>query len=640
MLETFKICQSIKRFLLFSLGFPAYSPAYIRRFIDTPRTSPQELRHYLDCSFSSRTNRRNLLIVWSCLFYVKTILYPNYIFTSLNTRDMSSNLVLTSEVNSTNNHYTFLCLATNCSRLRGPDNEARQDIPQDADDLLADDFFTLPLFTLCRPRLSKLHDLSQNLGPLGLLMSSVMGIALALGGIALPLIQIFRPTGTLFMMFIVAPNVTRQVVVERIKELYLEMSCSYQNYCITLIRRKLNQTRDLLYQPGRQRFRPTIASGSHRWSHRRDSKLDESRMLWPKMANVDQIWAQKQLASDEFAWDCLTSTRSSWWLHLLASSFIQQAVFNALVFLLFLLLVHPYSLSQTNLKRVQLNLIDKQMKQSNCSIWFSDHNDGRQSIELNEIDLGWNWLYLSQIVGQLWPGLCLTTFCTCFYGSNVELLNWLSEVQLQLHLCLEFTREFRLRTRMNEMMGPIYAGYPMSTGEAITSGKLFNMQPIRRKHKTLTRVWMLLLTTKKMGTNNTTTSSEFEFKLAIQEFVSNSDLWIEKHLEPHTTEHYLNSLVEMNQKLYISYRVFVEHVDLYAPTIAIMIIMINLLNYMYLSNSVWYVRYIPGFLFEPILMVVGGWFASIFFIIMPSTLHAKVSITIFHREPYLYSLLT
>ena len=112
------------------------------------------------------------------------------------------------------------------------------------------------------------------------------------------------------------------------------------------------------------------------------------------------------------------------------------------------------------------------------------------------------------------------------------------------------------------------------------------------------------------------TKSKYESTVAMERFVAQA---IEaNNLHP-------DSAIELLEKLYISVRIFVEHVHQYGPTMTLMIAYISLYIYTFILIGAWYMYSVDNFILEPALLVIFAWLLANTFILPPSKFHAKVS---------------
>lgn len=143
------------------------------------------------------------------------------------------------------------------------------------------------------------------------------------------------------------------------------------------------------------------------------------------------------------------------------------------------------------------------------------------------------------------------------------------------------------------------------------------MEILRENYQKITSIYLSWTVSGQLGANGRKTCSRFESNLVREAYVAN--IIASRAMN-------LNSAVDLLEKLCVSFRIFIEHVHSYGPTMTMMISFINMYIYGVVVIAVWHLRSINNFLLIPICLLLSGWLASNFFILPASNFHAKVSV--------------
>lgn len=608
----------IRRFLVISIGYPCYDQEYIKKNIDRPDTDPVELFEYIGWTRVKLT--RIFLVTLSVWHFLRTSTLPVLWNWILSLKNLAANIDIIQSPNGTQ-YYGFQCLVTNCTRLTTA-NDLELEVEQtssydwqtssynynnnkqaNASALtnLAKDFKRLPFLTWCFPLVAEAFDPTQSLDNLGMLTACALGMATIITGALLPGFQELRPTGNLLFSMILAPKVTRRVLGDRAKVLAREMLHSYQNYC-SKVCKDIQVKRRLLWPSRLRTLAPKQAGHIASFSALIDRQLHLA-------TSRPTGWPDDYL--DEFASDCISVTRSEWWrsraaVSLLAMYILNFFVFDFVYFGFYLYLNHLISLKKQYYNEVSVFMNTN----TTCAIWKRDQGlQPDKRLELADVDLNWSLYSIGRLFVQVWPFYILVFVLVGYYGVNSDIYCWLCELEFQLTIGAELVDQILSDCQASEELRS-NGGQP-----TICEPKNDSMEKIKRTFKSLTDVRLLVVRQHLLGKNQRPTSSHLESIQAMEEFASM--LIQDNRLD-------LNGCVEFMQKLYVSFRIFVDHIHLYAPTVAMVIFYLTLVSYAMVLVSVWFAR-VPGeFSTEPVLLVFLCWSTTNFCILVASNFHAKV----------------
>lgn len=649
-------CKLIKRYLGINTGFPHYTGHYLAAHIERAGVERAELEEYRGPHSKLLRSVQLAMIISSLIYFSRLIVMPLILFKELDFTDPEANLRWhTSEINQ------FACLLSNCSRARV------------APRALAERLSSLPLFSICHPRLSFLPNVTQFLAIDGAIMATFASFSCLLSGLALPLILELMPAGNSFLMFMVAPRATRRLVEERARQLTESLEESFLNHYANHLR---NETGGDLEDGERDvtslesGWSQLTANGEHAslapslsdplarfvclpleaswrgpadpafdsWSSPQlfntprsgllSSRSDEWRFQCEPPLSAEAAAASANnspdgpnrtsskhaLALEDAAHDCVSIMRSSWWHSMASSTFFWLCLMGLLNMLL---LAFIFCLILFDVVRQQVESTEafgRDSRSWNCSLWLGLPKERTivRPIDFYPLDRLEMGLVLGDalllIIQSIWPFVCTNIFLLIFILTNVELLCWLYELELGLTLAVEFVRQLCGRAPP----GPAARRRPESARPQVH----FDMESIRYRFSHLVRLRALLITHKRLGSRLAGTHSRLESELATEQFVAHNIRLNEMGPE---------AAVELLQKLYIGFRIFVEHVHECGPLVTAMLTFINLYNYTVVTIVVLLLRSVKNAVVLPLLILSIGWIIANSIVLIAANLQTKVS---------------
>lgn len=579
MLDYFKICRFGKRIGFHLIRYPCIRLETIGRNIASLVTSRYEFNEYLHIS----SNRSLALIVIFSIYYlilsIKTGFVPIYILSFYNHRSPADSF---EKINS--NSYKFNCITSNCSRLS-------------KESQLFDDFTKIPMFAICNQKVNAFYaPITDGIGPVGLLIHYTFALFALMAGFILPLVLVITPNENESIMFVVAPEVTVQLVLNRGRKLLSDLSNSYIQYGSIWIYRMMRVQEKYL-----------IDISKHRQTN---APISAHKLHFDPKSYLERVLKTSSLGSNlndelsEYVRDCLPLIRSDWWryrsafVYCLASFLLLSGLFS------YGFLCTLYFQFNIGFKKDLLREFSIEMSNQRCALWTDDEN----IIDLKHTDiLEWSFYSMVENISAIIGLFCnISTIITYYYLSHCELNCWLMELRTELTVAIEFIRFRDLLIKENR---------PSQTNKSATIKLKSDI--IRQRCKEMIDVYLVFLIQKPMSRKRGPSKSKLDSKIACQEFAIDV-LSNEQSLD-------VDSLVDLLEKLYISMRLFVDLVDEYSKNIALMVILINILEYTMAIGIVYISRQLTNFIFWPVFFVSYGLTGLALIISIPSNFHANVS---------------
>lgn len=380
---------------------------------------------------------------------------------------------------------------------------------------------------------------------------------------------------------------------------------------------------------------------------------------------------------DQVLVDCLPSIRSTWW-RLLSAQLFTVALIASLTFIFFIGSFSFYALNlKADEKQVLLNKFAQEMNQQGCSIFrlndqellnttllkptwndqllelkLDDLINNHTQIFLDKLDLKWGYYaaWETSFLNFL-PGFSIAVMFAYYYCIMSEISCLLAESRSYLVACVAFTRaQTYLKTieRNNTTArNDLDHGY-------LIKNKFFQFETLKCNFikETFFRFYMFLLCRIKLPNNeehvNTINAKENDILRSeryMSEFCSldrlpnsNRDInIIDEELESEITDerdgknqsdeqNIVDTSIETLEKVYVNFRLFVDHVRDCTRSIEVVITVIYLLNFGCLLIAILLSRKIRNFINEPIYVVIFSFFVGNILIVLASNFHASVSI--------------
>lgn len=139
------------------------------------------------------------------------------------------------------------------------------------------------------------------------------------------------------------------------------------------------------------------------------------------------------------------------------------------------------------------------------------------------------------------------------------------------------------------------------------------MEKVGRAFKRIVKIQFMFVRCRRLGKRGAT-DSRLESSLALKQLVAQT-IQVDRLS--------LQSAIELQEKLYVNFRIFVEHLQQFAPTMNCVILIINLYNYGFIALGIWQMRTMKNYIHAPVAMLIMDWFSALFLIGLASNIHAK-----------------
>lgn len=641
------VCRSIKLTLFWLIRYPCYQHDELAAKISALPAGdvcPRELAEFAKVSTKGEPHlHRKILMAASLLYALKNFYVPYLTLRELEFRDLSTNSSVMYPID--DNTYMTACLRNNCTQLLRPHTGKTLDIRH------------FPLIPLCHPRVQALMPPTTYLGPYALIMHAMFGFIVLVLGVALPLSQLLSPLQCETLMFLTAPALTRDLMIERVKNIYESYRRSYENYLVSVEQRQLHRLAALdNYAPTTTRRRCSTATAQIRVQIQierlRKAQLELAkgcRLLDPDAKRDAHRNEYFVACSDrcerwhQFVIDCLPCVRRLWW-HLKAQSVVVRmfAAFTAFI-LVEMGLILSDIVVRTRAKRREFELLSYELLRSGCRQWIQVGAQVVYMVDPRVHDYV-RWTLASVADNLILVVLLLTvpSLTAIYYMMDCELTCWRLELQSQIDLMSELTRLQLLAGAMRradatpEMANSgarrrsVYGFEPIADGardaRAISEHFEYTVRfrDIFLEH---TRLGVFAFTSLPCRRYDKSAAagaahhrrSALNGRIGLQQVAI--DMLSEVELSP-------NGYVILMEKLYISFRLFMEHVRHCSDTTPPLTFVTHLLSYGLIVISVWHSNLIQKFNYEHLLIVVSSCSWSVLLIGMMSKFHARVSVRV------------
>lgn len=661
------VCRIIKRFMFILIRYPCYNHSELEKEIVTLSLPEEDLKEYL-----SNTSKERLYVLLPAtvffVYFLKSFFAPLYSLSLYDLSDVESNIKQVDD-----KLYEFTCMITNCTSIM-------------FNSTLADDLAKLPVFALCNPKLSSWFHVSKFGGVLGCFIFSMIGFGILILGSLLSVQQIVAPSNNDSYMYAVAPSVERLRICNRMCDIIVDMANSFVNFRTLSLRRTFSHCqkcaddkrfsiqRSTLKSPATVRKNnskqnhTSLCEVSHDKLTKYDNKQTEYTNGHAKVQDLSTKFDYTSLVSsyfyittnqefDAFVHDSLTIIRSGeWWQIFLAKLYLRAlACFAAACLLMAYSVVFVMTTTANQTGRL-MKQYAKLMNQAKCALWYLEGHDQNHlnelisvnkkhdqleqiaTIDLSLIDVRWDtYNALETTFCVSIPVAAVICAIIAFHLTISELTCWTEELRFQVQLAIEFSR-FQLNLSKNKSLkfeqksaAKFVPVYSKQANKKEVYCQKFSMLTLKQVFKEHTGSILNFVTIWPMQRENVAAcerlNSHLESKLAHQELAlslmlqtrtSSSD-------QDNTRWQGFESLLEMNEKVYINFRLYVESIARFAPPVATMIIHDHVLNYGSALIALWYRRKIPSFTTEPMILISVSLAVSFYSILMASSIHAKVS---------------
>lgn len=679
-----RICSLAKQLLFFLDRYPSFTSGYIKRCLDKTATKQDAEvdQYWSNCADRNRGHVALLVFIYIS-YCLKNAVVPYQASKLFDYQNPEENihleyvLAMNPQTTSVEEQTvrSFACLATNCTRFASNESGLTTSLAEDAS--------KLPLFTLCHPNLDAFYAPAAKLDTFSILAFSASGFNVLLLGAWLPVQQLIFPAQDLMMMFIVAPEVTRRLMRARARELVLDLAVSLYNFrhvslCMhsaslgalifdndalegplkDLSAHPINSPHlhpILESQPGTLdatysgRLRPLqihLRSGLKNALKRDEIDADTKLNFIAKQSSLrGKTRGQFELLID----GCMPIVRTKWWRDRIARFFCYSLIFSMSAVFYIGSLALAYIQYRVWKKEELLREYADNIRQSKCAIWLktaSNHTEEQpQSIVLvDQLGLNWNWYTMMEtIILNFTPAFSMAAMFAYLLTLICEMAIWLAELRLYIVASLVFAR-FRLHgDHRSRCPFSIAYGSTDANGEQLLStGRLREKLMLESK---FSFIW--LHSAIEHQARNGSTKIVYNFinsrqndrvhtKWFVDEIMNgtsnNTKQPIADIEEWSDDQNSFAANIESLEQFYVNFRLFVEHVRNYTPSIAFLLIITYLLNYGLVLIAVLCSRNIANFTVEPLFLMIFGLSIANLLIFLAANFHANVSILIKERS--------
>lgn len=670
------ICRQVKRYLFWTIGFPCYSRStLLERCSTLPGVvSVSELDEFEQCSDVFRDKRRYFVLACLSLIYtIKNFFVPYITVRKIDFEDLDANS--TSQWIVDENTIHVVCHEFNCTQFYRPETGLTLDIRH------------FPVIPACYPTINAIYPPTVFLGPYAALIHSVVGFVAFAFGVVLPLHQLKHPQVCEPIMFLVAPNLSKSLLIERIKKLYDDYKASYINYSKLMNEQRvlhllaLSQDRHSMALPvsgvgtpadnnsnSGLHARETLAGGGLRQVHPMNSYTSLSvgrKELGGQHSDNRYKFNTTAAAADrrpnytkeQFANDCLPTIRLISWNKRAQNIFV-RTFWSCIVFVTFeFALILLDMIRRIVIKIGELSFFRNEMLRSGCRAYYlTNSGHGRDVISPDLYALKWTILTFADNLLVLGLVGIVPSLAAVYYLINCELNAWRLELNSQLNIMCEITRmqliEFNARSRDHYERNRFVVNYTRDNRLRPTAHTMHH-QPNSAEILTYGYSANVQCSVEAEPSDD----SSYHTKIFRQVFLENTDLthWSFKSLPmrrcdvaPHdedartdlngkiaTQQLVLKLLAKIEltsdkylnllEKLYILFRLFSEQVKHSSETTAPLAVCTYLITYGITLITVWHSHLLHQFSSEHLLLVfVTSSWTSLALILM-SNFHAKVS---------------
>lgn len=594
------ICKLTKKYLFLFIQFPCYDhKELVEKASDIQQeVIADEYKEYETCSSKNKSYRRFcILILLIVIFSVK-----NYYFQFINKIDMSDpDTVRSNQWRIDETTLQVACVQTNCTYFP-------RDIRQ------------FSLVHICFPSISALYPPTTFLGPYASLMHGIIAIIATAWGL-MAIYHFFLPLECDTIMFLVAPKFTRYPMIVNARRIYQDYQCSWANY-LKFIEFKRVRHRSKSYVTNTESINGYRMSRISRMDYFEQSDrryLNNNLYIangsdLPDIAScsalmrtktgfqVDQCFERASPIKADCRYPCdsiqeqlthdyLPKVRTMWWhaeaqdvfVKVLIKIVIACFVENALFVLDF------WRRYLSKLKDAEY--YRQEMHDTGCRAWFTTTTGARDVLSIEEV---WTMqVDFLAFVDNLFLFLIMLVSCclgALFYLIKYELNYWRSDIDTNLKLLIEITR--------------------WHSRGAVSSCN--QMDTYRTCHKHLDDM-------------------DHPHRSSVQVNNLEHDRRIKIDTKPSAISHMSNSeptsqkYFELMAKLYVSFRLFMKHVERCSDTSPLLSFITLLLAYGITLMSVLHGRYLRQFSFEHMSITFISIAYAASFLTFMSSFHAKVS---------------
>lgn len=400
-----RLLRFMQSFLFKVLRFPCYNNSLLlRKFskLNLNEVAKSELDVYLNTSDVIRTERFQwLLCSLSFAYVIKNLLFPIITLTEIDFDDYRN--TISNAPRMYDNGYPYfwaVCLYSNCTQFTRQDNPA------------AKDFRYFPVIPLCYPKLNMLFPPTTWLAPYSLLLHLLIVIGVTFYLILLPIYSCSNPITCDSLMFLLAPNLTRQLMGLDLVKLCNSVRQSYESFRIAPLRASL-------------RFDSAPSA------ERRLGELDEVRA---------SSYGQISRKIDDYTSDCIPRIRTAHWLkkgaHVFWTSNLMYLMFTITIAILVMSDLIVRCLKKAN----ERMMIWNEIVRTGCNQVTANSDGSLRRMTSNEWLFHFSFFSTIDNVILAWVTTSALGVMSTYNLMIAELNDWRAELEAQYRVLCEVTR--------------------------------------------------------------------------------------------------------------------------------------------------------------------------------------------------------
>lgn len=577
-----KFVHFVKCYLFWLLRFPCYNRKKLTRKIaklDLSSIPKSEIDTYLGVSGVLNSRRPLALMCSICALYtLKNLVYAAIALIRIDYSNHKAPIELEPILNDNGYPlYWTICVYTNCSQFTRADRDLRY----------------FPLLPWCYPTFNLFFPPTTWLGPYSLLLHLMLAVSMMLQVIALPIYSHNHPIACDTIMFLLAPNLTRQLMSFEAAELHLKLRQSYN-----LFRGKSwkeNPMKRDNFNSRQQQYQPT----------------DLIEIPMDTSAPSGEV--------EEFGTHCLPRIRSAHWLRE-GSSRLFRICLIYLTFTQIVSVLLTYDIfSRFFDKATEQERTRDEVIRSRCSQFRvgSDRSLSRMNSD--------EWLFDFNIFAML-DNLLLVVCVFIILGIMgsyhlmiAELNDWRAELEAKYKLLSELTWLL-----LNDPGGFVSMIRKMSIIEVVELVETHFKQLRLDTNQTSVRVDDLNETTTRNHSANRGLNCSNRSCLRRSSSMGCVVVDVKpKRSAPNSVQGLERYLILM-EKFYISFRLFHLHVKKCASATYPLTFITHGLSFSLICVALWHSRTVKTFSLEHLFVTIANSSLSLTFIVLMSDFHAKV----------------
>lgn len=583
------------------------------------------------------SKRQSLIIIASLIFVIKQLLVPTITLRTMDYRDLRTNGTNQWPIDRVTHHR--VCIESNCTKFYSLNAHIL-------------DVRHFPVLPFCYPTLNSIFAPMTYIGPYALLIYSLTAYVGFVYGAMIHLCQLHSPIGCDTFLFIMAPRLFRAIVIMRAKEIYDDCKLSYVNYVRFAEGHRWHHT------PAIQQFNKLmpITQEEFRFHPRTSDKLSNED-LHAKVKVISYNWSEvdyilddlsnrgkdsfnSQDDQDKFVSDCLPCARSLWWHSAAKILFLRGFVSILLVTLILVGVILIDFARRINIKSYEYRGYVEETRRTGCKIWFPTAPGEINVVPTALFELKftllntWDFFYLSLLA-------CIpSVLAGIYYAFYWDLNCWRLELKSHLELLCEIIRlqcslqivprdgskceriESKIYAKDRFVRNDIVQSLENNLEQSLERDSRYVMNIFREIFKRSIKFQYLWLRSKPAMASDFLRFDGREHectKLNIE--IAKRQLAIDI-----TSQYDLTSdrLADVMEKVYVSLRLFVKHVQHGSDSSRYLAIILYLVSAGVMVITVWHGQLMGQLTYEHMIMICVCVCIAILILLVLSNFHAEV----------------